>query len=90
METGKAAKLWVVNVISFVLFVLLGVTGLVNWLLLPKGYEVGRSGFLYSLRHLFRETHEWLALMFIVVVALHIFLHWGYVRANLKKYNILK
>ena len=35
---GKLSKLWVVNVISFFLFSLLSVTGLINWLLLPRGY----------------------------------------------------
>ena len=89
METGKAVKLWVVNVISFVLFVLLALTGLINWIL-PRGYEAVKGGFLYSFRHLTRETHEWLAVMFIVVVAAHIYLHWGYIRANLKKYKLMK
>jgi hypothetical protein len=41
----KISKLWIVNVISFLLFSLLGVTGLINWLLLPRGYGQG-AGFL--------------------------------------------
>ncbi len=90
METGKAAKLWIVNVISFVVFVLLAITGLVNWLLLPRGFETARGGFLFSLRHVMRESHEWLALMFIVIVAAHLYLHWGYLRANLKRYKMMK
>jgi len=46
----KVSRLWIVNVISFFLFSFLGVTGLINWLVLPRGY--GQSaGFLVSLRH---------------------------------------
>jgi hypothetical protein len=36
----KMSKLWAVNSISFVLFILLSITGLINWLVLPKGYEL--------------------------------------------------
>ena len=50
MSNGKSSKLWVVNVLSFILFIILCSTGLKNWLVLPKGYEA-RGNFLVSLRH---------------------------------------
>ena len=90
MADNKAAKLWAINVASFVLFILLSVTGFVNWFCLPRGYEAGRGSFLVSLRHLLVEVHEWIAVMFLVVVAIHLFLHWGYIKTNLRKYGILK
>jgi hypothetical protein len=89
MMNGKALKLWVVNVVSFILFSLLGITGLINWLILPKGYG-NRGGVLVSLRHFLVEVHEWAGLLFIIIIVVHIVLHWGYVKTNLKKYGIVK
>jgi hypothetical protein len=45
---------------------------------------------LMSLRHFFREVHEWTALLFIIVICVHLILHWGYIKTNLKKYGIMK
>jgi len=89
MSNGRFSKLWVVNVISFLLFIVLCITGLLNWLVLPKGYEA-RGSFLVSLRHFFIAFHEWAALIFMIVVAVHIVLHWPYIKSNLKKYGIIK
>ena len=89
MSNGRSSKLWIVNVISFILFIILGSTGLLNWLVLPRGYEA-RGSFLVSLRHFFITIHEWAALIFMIVVAVHIILHWPYIKSNLKKYGIMK
>ena len=87
MSNGRSSKLWVVNVISFIFFIDLCITGLLNWLVLPKGYEA-RGSFLVSLRHFFIAFHEWAALIFMIVVAVHIVLHWPYIKSNLKKYMV--
>jgi hypothetical protein len=89
MSNGRSSKLWMVNVISFILFIILCSTGLLNWLVLPRGYEA-RGSFLVSLRHFFIAFHEWTALIFMIVVAVHIVLHWPYIKSNLKKYGIMK
>lgn len=86
MANGKPSKLWIVNVISFVLFMLLSVTGMLNWLVLPRGYEA-RGSFLVSLRHFFIVIHEYTALIFMIVVAVHMVLHWSYIKSNVKKYG---
>ena len=83
---GKLSKLWTVNVISFFLFSLLSVTGLINWLLLPRGYGSGAS-FLVSLRHFLITVHEWTGLLFIIVVGVHISLHWVYVKKMLDSFK---
>jgi len=82
---GKLSRLWIVNVISFFLFSLLSVTGLINWLLLPRGYGSG-AGFLVSLRHFLMTMHEWTALLFMIVIGVHISLHWAYVKKSLDSY----
>jgi len=89
MSNGRSSKLWVVNVISFLLFIVLCITGLLNWLVLPRGYEA-RGSYLVSLRHFFIAFHEWAALIFMIVVTVHIVLHWPYIKSNLKKYGIMK
>jgi len=89
MANGKALKLWTVNVISFILFVILCSTGLINWLVLPRGYQA-RGDFLISLRHFFITLHEWVGMMFIVLIIIHIVMHWDYIKSNLKKSSIMK
>ena len=83
---GKLSRLWIVNVISLFLFSLLSVTGLINWLLLPRGYG-SSTGFLVSLRHFLVTVHEWTALLFMVVIGVHILLHLGYVKKSLDRYR---
>ncbi|MBW2252718.1 MAG: DUF4405 domain-containing protein, partial [Deltaproteobacteria bacterium] len=65
MSNGRSSKLWMVNLISFILFIILCSTGLLNWLVLPRGYEA-RGTFLVSLRHFFIAFHEWTALIFMI------------------------
>lgn len=89
MPIRKTTHLWLINMVSFVLFVVLSLTGLINWLVLPKGYEA-KGNFLITLRHFLVEIHEWAALGFMITIVIHIFLHWGYVKTNLKKSDILK
>jgi len=89
MFIGKSLKLWAVNVISFILFIILCSTGFINWIVLPRGYEA-RGNFLVSLRHFFIAIHEWAGLIFMVVVVIHIVLHWPYIKSNFKKYGIMK
>jgi mannose/fructose/N-acetylgalactosamine-specific phosphotransferase system component IID len=83
---GKQSRLWIVNVISFFLFSLLSVTGLMNWLLLPRGYGSGAS-FLVSLRHFLITVHEWTGLLFLIVIGVHISLHWVYVKKRLDSFK---
>ena len=76
--------LWLVNVLSFVLLVILALTGLINWFAVPhRGGPPGEG--LAVFRHLVREIHLWTAVFFMVTTAVHIGLHWSYVRTNLKK-----
>ncbi len=86
MANNKGTALWKVNIVSFILFLVLTVTGLINWLLIPGGYS-GDGGFRMSFRHFFRGIHEWTAVLFIVIVFIHLILHWPYIRANLKKHG---
>jgi hypothetical protein len=89
MSNNKGETLWFVNVLSFILFSILTITGLINWLIITGGYR-GEGGFLMSLRHFFRGIHEWTALLFIIVVVIHLVLHWPYIKSHLKKLGFIK
>ncbi|MCF8083151.1 MAG: DUF4405 domain-containing protein [Deltaproteobacteria bacterium] len=89
MADKKTSTLWRINIISFICFSLLGLTGLINWLLLPKGYEA-KASFLVSLRHFLVEFHQWTAVISMLTIAVHILLHLSYVKSNLKRHKILK
>jgi hypothetical protein len=89
MSNEKSSKLWIVNVMSFCLFIFLCSTGFVNWLVLPRGYEA-RGSFLVSFRHFLVALHEWTALIFVIVIAVHVILHWPYIKTNLKKHGVIK
>jgi hypothetical protein len=56
---------------------------------LPTG-DGPRRGLGRSLRHFLVEVHEWAALLFMIVIIVHMVLHWGYIKANLKKHGIVK
>lgn len=88
MSMNKAAQLWFVNVFSFMLFSILTLTGLINWLFVPRGG--GEGGFAVHFRHFLREVHEWTALLFIIITLIHLALHWTYIKSNLQKYGIIK
>lgn len=89
MSMHKAEQLWFVNVISFVLFAILTLTGLINWLFVPRGVGT-EGGFPVVVRHFLREVHQWTALMFIVMTLIHLVLHWAHIKSNLQKYGIIK
>ena len=89
MSMNKAEQLWIVNVISFVLLSILTLTGLTNWLFFPRGGGA-EGGFTILLRHFLRQVHEWTALMFIIIILIHLALHWTHIKSNLQKYGMLK
>ena len=89
MSMNKSAQRWFVNIISFILFTILALTGLINWLFVPRGGG-GEGGVPVLLRHFLRDVHEWTALMFIIMTLIHLALHWTYIKSNLQKYGITK
>lgn len=86
MANDRAAKIWGVSVISFILLVILALTGLVNWFLLPRGYAAAGSA-LATLRHFLRDLHAWTAVLFMISMLIHWALHWNYIQAGLKRYK---
>ncbi|GAB6097303.1 hypothetical protein JCM14469_35570 [Desulfatiferula olefinivorans] len=81
----KKEMLLCVNAALLLTGSLLALTGLINGLILPKGYETGSKA-LISFRHALVDVHFWAGLLFIILVGVHLWLHKEYVVQNWKKY----
>ncbi|MFZ5571089.1 MAG: hypothetical protein ACOZF0_11830 [Thermodesulfobacteriota bacterium] len=83
---SKAEKLWRVNVISFIILMLLVVTGMANWLVFPGGSHGAGS----SIRGFLCAVHRWSAVGFILMIGVHLFFHLDYINKSLEKYGLLR
>jgi len=82
---GKATSNYLTDLVMFVLFLFEAVSGFILWLILPKGggYMGGRgliteATFLWS-RDTWIVLHDWVAVALLVVVVLHLVLHWKWI-----------
>lgn len=89
-NNDRAARLWWVNVVAFFFLVVQAATGLINWLLLPRGGYRGGENALVTFRHFLLGIHQWTAVLFIVTILIHWALHWSYIKSNLRRYGVLK
>jgi cytochrome b561 len=83
-------KKWLKNYILFIVLLLLGliqvVSGFLLWLVIPgghRGFGISPSGqltgdFIWS-RYTWIEIHDWTAIALVVVVIIHIILHWKWI-----------
>ena len=91
-------KKWVWNYILFIFLFLLGlcqvISGLVLWLALSSGAglkgakgqgDIDTGSFLSWTRHEWIDFHDWTALALIVVVVIHLILHWKWIIYTTKK-----
>lgn len=86
MSASKTKLLWQINVVSFLLFFLLFLTGLANWLVFPGGHGAGQ-GLTSSFRGFLCAIHRWSAVGFMVLIAVHMALHWDYLKKGWEKYG---
>jgi hypothetical protein len=69
---------WLVDVLAFIAFVLLTVTGTLTRYVLPPGS--GRYTTLWGLdRHGWGDIHFWVAVALLAVLAIHLILHWRWI-----------
>ena len=83
---SKGLRLWLLNLVLFICFLLLSLTGLIPWVFLPRGFRFRDGGALYALRHMLIELQEWMALAFLVLIVVHLIWHWSSIRANAKRW----
>jgi hypothetical protein len=89
-------KQWVRNYILFAIMFLLGlfqaVSGFVLWLVLPhgQGYRGGRglelvdNTFIWQ-RDTWIDLHDWTAVALLVMIIIHLILHWKWIVHMTKK-----
>jgi hypothetical protein len=88
-------KKWATNYILFILMLLLAlfqaVSGFLLWLVIPhgQGYRGGRgleltSSFLWP-RDTWIDIHDWTAVALLVMVIIHLILHWKWIVYTTKK-----
>ena len=83
----KSTRNYIIDLIMFLLALFEVVSGFVLWLVLPRGrgYAGGRGGelvteatFLWS-RDTWLDLHNWVAVALLVIVVLHLILHWRWI-----------
>lgn len=72
---------FIVDSIAFFLFLCLLSTGFLIFLIMPpaSGYSVWGMG-----RHMWGEIHFWIAITFLILMALHVTLHWKWIITKVK------
>jgi hypothetical protein len=74
----RATFISLIDVIGFIAFVFLSSSGILLYYLLPPGS--GRWAQLWAMnRHEWGSLHLWLAVLFFVLMALHLFTHWRFI-----------
>lgn len=74
----RRVKNFIIDTIAFVGFVLLTTTGVLMRYVLPPGS--GRFKAIWGLdRHGWGSIHFWISIVFLSVLAIHLFLHWRWI-----------
>jgi cytochrome b561 len=86
-------KKWVINYILFVLLLVIcliqAISGFLLWLVIPgghRGFGLGQvtGDFIWS-RFTWIEIHDWTAISLVIVVIIHIILHWKWILETTKR-----
>jgi len=88
---------WLQNYILFVIMFLLAVfqavSGFLMWLVIPRGgegfqgsrgLELADATFIWS-KHTWINLHDWTAVALLVMVIIHLILHWKWIVYTTKK-----
>jgi ABC-type dipeptide/oligopeptide/nickel transport system permease subunit len=86
----KATGNYILALVMVLLALFQAVSGFVLWLVLPRGdgYMGGRgeqSTFLWT-RDSWITIHDWTAVALVVIVVIHIILHWGWIVRMTRSY----
>lgn len=86
----KAVKYWFLAIIIALLGIVEAISGFVLWLGFPTGtgggggHGIGGGGtgsltFWELSKHTWIDIHDWVAVALVVIVAIHIILHWKWI-----------
>ena len=80
----KATRNYLIALVMALLALAQAVSGFVLWLALPHS-RGGGGTFLWD-RNSWINLHDWTAVALVVIVAIHIILHWGWIVRMTKSY----
>ncbi|MEA2004468.1 MAG: DUF4405 domain-containing protein [archaeon] len=80
---------YIIDMVMTFLFATVAVTGMILFFFLPNG--VPRSGhleFLGTIKSQWASVHGWAGIMLVVLIALHIVLHLGWIKTMARRFFI--
>lgn len=93
----KATLNAIVDTIAFFPLLVTAITGIIIWLYLPRGTQQAALGTIAShqtffgiQRQVWLDVHLYLGLVFTALVALHLFLHWSYIKTLPQRFSRTK
>ncbi len=80
---------FLVDFLAFVAFLLVAKTGLIIFFFLPGGVRQGRYQEFWGItKATYSTIHDWAGIALIVLVIIHLILHWRWIVCNFK--NVFK
>lgn len=96
---SKAKFLFGLAITALVTFLIQAISGFILWLVLERGGGGGNGNGLGQLgtedtfiwtRHTWIDIHDWTAVALLVIIAIHIFMHWKWLYYQLKSLLVKK
>ena len=83
---SKAKYLFTLAILALVTLLVQAASGAILWFVLPRGG--GNRGSIESTfiweRHTWMDIHEWAGVAFLVLIVIHIYLHWKWMYRQTK------
>ena len=74
---------YIVDLLMFICFLVVAISGFVLWGVLPKGS--GKFGITWILdRHQWLWLHNWGSIVFIILIIFYLILNWDYIKFMIK------
>jgi cytochrome b subunit of formate dehydrogenase len=84
MDKNKI-KFWD-SILLFISFLIMAISGFVLWLIYPAGKKSGQAGVIFLFdRFQWIKIHSWVAVIFIILIFIHLLLNWAWIKAMFKK-----
>lgn len=88
MDINK--KKFLIDILIFILFLVITISGFILWLVLPRGGGgVRESSFIFD-RHIWVGIHNWLSVGLILLIIVHLLLNWKWIKAMFKCFKVKK